>query len=124
MIESQPTIIEYGYCACGGRWEGYTGPVRERPDNLIYRGWDDWQCPVCFSWFTRHQIMALSQPVPTSDLKQMTNDQLFEYFCENSGYFPESPENAQYAIRLGSRGIFAAETDELFEKFKKAVARA
>ena len=40
-----------GQCLCGGSPEGYQGPVRSRPDNLIYRGGKgvhaEYQCPQC-----------------------------------------------------------------------------
>ena len=29
------------------KWEGYAGPLRKRPDDLVHRGGDDWQCPHC-----------------------------------------------------------------------------
>lgn len=41
-------MIERGTCLCGGRWEGYPGPERDRPDDLIHRGGNDFQCPRCF----------------------------------------------------------------------------
>lgn len=39
---------EFGTCLCNGPLEGYTGPIHPRPSNLVARGGDDVQCPVCF----------------------------------------------------------------------------
>jgi hypothetical protein len=39
---------EVGRCLCDGPAEGYTGPLRERPADLVHRGGSEWQCPRCF----------------------------------------------------------------------------
>jgi hypothetical protein len=56
LIKSYPPLIKpkppiYGKCLCGGQLESYEGPPHLAPNDLIYRGFTDWQCPKCFGWF-------------------------------------------------------------------------
>lgn len=52
-------IVQRGRCLCHGRKgtsnlgkpEGYDGPLRDRPSDLIHRGGDDWQCQHCWGLF-------------------------------------------------------------------------
>lgn len=55
------------------------------------------------------------------ELRRLGDKRLFEYFASFARYFVQNPPDSRYAIRLGSRHLFAEDTAELFEKFKTAV---
>ena len=57
----------------------------------------------------------------TTELKQMDDEALFQYFLDNARHQPEAPTDAKYTIRLGSRHLHSAETHLLRDKFFEAV---
>lgn len=53
----------------------------------------------------------------TSEIAKLNPKELFDYFLENAGYSPQNPPQTAYSIRLGTKALFADDTDKLREKF-------
>ena len=56
-----------------------------------------------------------------AELAELHDDQLFAYFSRHARYYAHAPRDDQYAIRLGSRTLFAGDTRDLFQVFRQAV---
>lgn len=58
-------------------------------------------------------------------LKQMSEDELFTWFCENAKAQELINDRCSYTIRIGteSKALVAYDTDELFAKLKKRVSK-
>lgn len=68
--------VEKGRCRCGGPFDGYEGPVRFRPGDLIHRGGNNYQCPRCFGmWKPQYNYTEL-QMDDMADLAKVHGDKL------------------------------------------------
>ena len=58
-----------------------------------------------------------------AELRQMTDEHLFAYFCENARYYKEAPPKTKYSIQVAASGraLFSHDTADLREKFFAAV---
>ena len=61
-----------------------------------------------------------SQALTIADLQKLDDDALFNYFTRHAQYHAESPHK-KYAIRLGNRHLFSADTQDLYRQFFAAV---
>jgi hypothetical protein len=69
------------------------------------------------------KTMALNQSKNCDELRELSDDDLFEYFTEHAS-FHNGGLGYEYAIRFGSRSLFSDETHTLRDKFFEAVREA
>ena len=67
--------------------------------------------------------MAIPATKDKDQLKRLSDKKLLDYFLNHTRYFKDNPADSVYAIRLGSRSLFAADTAELRDKFFEAVKK-
>jgi hypothetical protein len=67
--------------------------------------------------------MALPATLTHEELRDLNDVDLTDYFMDHARMTDSGRDDCRYAIRIGSKTIFDADTHDLLVKFRRAVRR-